>query len=124
MTPAEHIERVAVATAEEVLRVVYGDDLQGCAVSLDPIAAVIRTGIEEYARGTRDVTELHAKAFQAVELLATPPADGHALSADDLRSLLGERLDKIRALSTKVLAATSDSRAAENDRNGIDDAPI
>lgn len=121
MTPEQHTERVAIDTAEEVLRVIYGDDLQGCAVSLDTIAAVIRKGVEEHARGTTAVADLHAKAFEAVELLATPPADGHSLSADDLRSLLGERLDKIRELSAKVLAATATAPDTDNEQNGTRD---
>lgn len=118
MTPSEHIERVAVATAEEVLRVIYGDDLQGCAVNLDDVAAVIRTGLEEHSRAARDISDLHTKAFEAVELLATPPGDGQALSPEDLRSLLGDRLDKIKDLSAKVLAATNDALAIEGAQDG------
>ena len=121
MTPAEHIERLAISTAEEVLRVIYGDDLQGCTVSLDDVAAVIRTGVEEHSRGSREISELHTKAFEAVELLATPPADGPALSPEDLRSLLGERLDKIRDLTAKVLAATNDASVIDITHDGTND---
>jgi hypothetical protein len=67
---------------------------------------VIRTGLEEHARIGDEIAALHAKAFEAVQLLATPPADGHALSAEDLRSLLGERLDQIHGLTSRVLNAT------------------
>ena len=121
MATEDQLDRVATATAEEVLRVIYGDDLQGCAVSLDSIAAVIRAGLDEHSPGTREIAELHAKAFEAIELLATPPADGHALSADDLRSLLGERLDKIRSLAMKVLAATKSAQnaAVGGDEHGL-----
>lgn len=100
------LDSTATAAAEEVLRVIYGDDLDGCAVSLDDIAAVIRAPFEEHARHSAEVTELQGKAFEAVQLLATPPADGQTLSPDDLRSLLGERLDQIRELATRVLSAT------------------
>ena len=106
MSPDDQLDRVSTATAEEVLRVIYGDDLQGCAVSLDSIAAVIRTGLEEHALTAREIAELHAKAFEAVQLLSTPPADGHALTPEDLRTLLGERLDQIQTLTLKVLNAT------------------
>jgi hypothetical protein len=106
MISDDQLDRTAIATAEEILRVIYGDDLQGCAVSLDSIAAVIRTGLEEHARIGGEIAELHAKAFEAVQLLSTPPMDGHALSPEDLRSLLGERLDKIQTLTGKVLNAT------------------
>ena len=99
--------------AEEVLRVIYGDDLEGCAVSLDSISDVIRAAFAQHAQHAADLAEVTAKAFQAVQLLATPPANGGTLSPDDLRSLLGERLDNIRELATKVLSATSGAGAGE-----------
>ena len=111
MSPDSQTTQTANAAAEEILRIIYGEDLRGCAVSVDQIAAVIVTALEEKARGTRDVAELHLKAFEAVQLLATPPKDGHTLSAEDLRSLLGDRLDKIRTLATKILAATAPTAA-------------
>jgi hypothetical protein len=101
------LDRAAIAAAEEVLRVIYGDDLQGCTVSVDRIAAPIRRALDQQANHGRDVTQLHEKGFEAVQLLSTPPADGAALSADELRSVLGERLDKIRSLSSQIIAATS-----------------
>lgn len=105
--PADpHLNDKATAAAEEILRIIYGEDLRGCAVNVDQIAAVIAAALEGNAVDTRQVTELHLKAFEAVQLLSTPPQDGHTLSAEDLRSLLGDRLDKIRALADKVLAAT------------------
>lgn len=107
MTADTPLEKVASATAEEVLRVIYGDDLEGCTANLDEVTATIRGGLEEGLRVGRDIAEVQAKAFEAVQLLATPPADGHALSAEDLRTLLGERLDKIRELATQVLRTTS-----------------
>jgi hypothetical protein len=106
MISDDQVERTAIATAEEILRVIYGDDLQGCAVSLDSIAAVIRAGLEEHARIGDEIAALHAKAFDAVQLLATPPVDGQTLSPEDLRTLLGERLDQIHGLTGKVLNAT------------------
>ena len=100
------LERTATAAAEEVLRVIYGDDLNGCAVRLDDVSRVIQAAFDKQARSSVAVTELHTKGFEAVQLLATPPADGQTLSPEDLRSLLGERLDKIRDLATKILSAT------------------
>ncbi len=113
MNDSAELERSATAAAEEVLRVIYGDDLAGCTVRLDDIAAVIRSVFEKHARTATDVAELHAKGFEAVQLLATPPSDGHTLSAEDLRSLLGERLDKIRELATKILTATNPEPTTE-----------
>ena len=111
MIPDSQLARAANAAAEEVLRVIYGDDLQGCTVSLDDVSAVIRAAFEGQARNAVDLAELHAKGFEAVQLLATPPADGQALSPEDLRTLLGERLDKIREVATKILGATAAQKA-------------
>lgn len=106
MNAGNSLDRTAFAAAEEVLRVIYGDDLTGCTVSLDGVAGVIRSAFAEHLRHSAEVAELHGKGFEAVQLLATPPADGSKLSPDDLRSLLGERLDNIRELATKILSTT------------------
>jgi hypothetical protein len=119
MSPDDHLNRVATATAEEVLRVIYGDDLQGCTVSLDSVAGVIQAGLEEHALTVREIAELHTKAFEAVQLLSTPPPDGNALTPEDLRSLLGERLDKIQTLTTKVLTATRSAQNAVDPDDGL-----
>jgi hypothetical protein len=113
------LERIATATAEEILRVIFGDDLEGCTVSLDTLTRVIRSGLEAHARSASEITDLHAKAFEAVQLLSTPPADGQALSPEDLRTLLGERLDKIQTLSTKVLTATKAAVGATDSGSDI-----
>ena len=109
--PDAQLARAANVAAEEVLRVIYGDDLQGCTVSLDEVAGVIRATFAEYAKNAADLAELHAKGLEAVQLLSTPPANGQELSAEDLRSLLGERLDKIREVATKILGATAAQNA-------------
>jgi hypothetical protein len=115
VSDSAHLDPAVNAAAEEVLRVIYGDDLEGCAVSLDSIAAAIRAPFAEQARQAAEVAELQTKAFEAVQLLATPPADGNTLSPEDLRSLLGERLDQIRELASKVLSATKAAAAADID---------
>ncbi len=107
MNAATHLATLSNAAAEEVLRVIYGDDLAGCVVSLDSVAAVIRAVFQEHAAQDGELSELQSKGFEAVQLLATPPADGNDLSPDDLRSLLSERLDSIRGVATRILSATS-----------------
>lgn len=113
MSTDARVATAATATAEEILRVIYGDDLEGCAVSLDSVAAVIQTALEENLGVAGALAELHEKGFEAVQLLSTPPVDGPSLSADELRSLLGERLDQIQKLATQILTAAA-SRS-END---------
>jgi hypothetical protein len=111
--PDSPTPRAARAAAEEILRIVYGDDLAGCNVSLDRITAVISMALAGQAQVERAIAELNEKAYEAISLLSTPPADGQSLNADELRSLLGDRLDKIQTLATKVIAATKAQRNLE-----------
>ena len=99
-------QKAARAAAEEILRIIYGDDLVGCTVSLDRITEVIAGATTGQAQVDRAIAELNDKAYEAIRLLSTPPADGSSLGADELRSLLGDRLDKIQTLTNKVIAAT------------------
>lgn len=100
--------KAARVAAEEILRIIYGDDLEGCAVSLDRITEVISTATAGQAQFDRAIADLNEKAYEAIRLLSTPPANGPSLNADELRSLLSDRLDKIQTLATKVIAATRD----------------
>jgi hypothetical protein len=105
--------QAARAAAEEILRIIYGDDLAGCTVSLDRITAVISMAMAGQTQIQRAIAELNDKAYEAIRLLSSPPANGEALGADELRSLLGERLDKIQGVATKVIAATKAQRDLE-----------
>lgn len=104
----------ARGAAEEILRIIYGDDLEGCTVSLDRITQVISAAIAGQARYDRAVADLNEKAYEAIRLLSTPPANGQALNADELRTLLGDRLDKIQELATKVIAAVKAQKNIES----------
>src|SRR5256885_15538500 len=104
--PDSPMPLTARGAAEEILRIIYGDDLAGCTVSLDRITKVISTAMAGQAQFDHAIAELNEKAYEAIRLLSTPPANGPALGADELRSLLGDRLDKIQSLATKVIAAT------------------
>jgi hypothetical protein len=105
--------KTARVAAEEILRIIYGDDLEGCTVSLDGITEVISTAMAGQAQFDRAIAELNEKAYEAIRLLSTPPANGSSLNADELRSLLSDRLDKIQTLATKVIAATQDPQNIE-----------
>src|SRR6476646_8404958 len=104
--PASPTLQPARVAAEEILRVIYGDDLEGCTVSLDRITEIISTAMAGQAQFERAIADLNDKAYEAIRLLSTPPADGQSLNADELRSLLSDRLDKIQTLANKVIAAT------------------
>jgi hypothetical protein len=106
MKPDDSMQRVARAAAEDILRLIYGDDLAGCTVSLDKITEVIVSAMTGHADFNRAVADLNHKAYEAIRLLSTPPANGQSLNPDELRSLLSDRLDKIQTLAQKVIAAS------------------
>lgn len=107
MSSDAQFQKAANETAEEILRKIYGDDFEGCTVRLDTIAAIVNDALRRTLEDDRTLLELFEKAFEAVHLLSTPPADGSSLSPEDLRSLLGERLDAIRTLAEKVVSTTA-----------------
>ena len=114
--------RASRAAAEEILRNIYGDDLAGCNVSLDRITAVISMAMAGQTQVSRALAELNENAYEAIRLLSTPPADGHSLNADELRSLLSDRLDKIQSVATKVIAATKAQRDLETSSSEASDS--
>jgi hypothetical protein len=117
------LEKVARTAAEEILRIIYGDDLAGCTVSLDRVTEVISAALVEHAQEIRAISELHEKGYEAIQLLSTPPAHGAVVGADELRSLLGERLDQIQSLATRVIAATKAERELSTNPESADWPP-
>jgi hypothetical protein len=100
--------------AEEVLRTIYGDDFRGCTASLDEIAQVISQCMAPAASRDREFIKLYEQLVEALHLLATPPEGAKELGPDELRSLLGERLDKIHDLTARTLATTGGLRRNDN----------
>ncbi len=122
MEPDPQTKKTARSAAEEILRIIYGDDLEGCTVSLDRITDVIADVVTAHGQVAQAIADLHQKGFEAIQLLSTPPPNGPSLGADELRSLLGERLDKIQGLATKVIAATktqNETDAADGSADSI-----
>jgi hypothetical protein len=117
MEPDHSMRQVTRAAAEDILRLIYGDDLAGCTVSLDKITEIILSAMTGHADFNRAVADLNQKAYEAIRVLSTPPANGQTLNADELRSLLSDRLDKIQTLAQKVIAATK----AQPDMAGADE---
>lgn len=103
MDSAADSDKLASFLAEEILRTIYGDDYRGCTVSPDQIAAIINKGLRQDQTQTNDLLELYEKVVEAVDLLSTPPDVTKVTNPDQLRSLLGERLDGIHAVTTKTM---------------------
>ena len=93
---------IANAAAEEILRLIYGEDLAGCEVNLDNISDVVLSAAREGVKHNREVLELYAKAIEAIRLLSTPPEDAQISDTAELNALLSDRLDMIHALTGKL----------------------
>ena len=98
---------IANAVAEQVLRRIYGDDLLGCRVSLDEIAAIVEEGLRHDKHHQRELVEMYEKAIEAVDLLSRPPQAAEIPQPEQLPSMLSDRLDAIQRLARKVMDTTA-----------------
>lgn len=112
MAPESRQQEVALAAAEEILHLVYGDDLAGCTTSLDAIAAVVLDALKTEAVLTTAVLDLYEQSNTAVATLCRPPRTSDIDSPAQLQSLLSERLDRIRALTQKVADLATAAKSA------------
>ncbi len=96
-------ERLAMVAAEEVLGAIYGDDFNGCTVSLESIATIIDAMMKQSAAQDQSMLDMYGQVIEALHLLSTPPDATKVTGPDKLRSLLGERLDSIHALTKKTI---------------------
>lgn len=103
-------EGLAFATAEEILRVIYGDDLQGCTVSLDSIAGIIDQSLKQKTAQNAEWLELYDKVVEAVHLLSTPPDKSKITEPNELQALLTHRLDGIHMVTTKAIETLENVR--------------
>jgi len=104
---------LANATAEAILRTIYGDDFAGCTVSLDSIATIIYESLAARSAGDRALLDLYEKTHEALAALTTPPANARDLAPNELRSLLGDRLDAVKTLVEKVSAVTAAAKTGQ-----------
>ena len=100
-------EDPAVLIAEDILRVIYGDDFKGCTVSLEQIAEVAQQRIRQHYGPAEELVELYEKVVEALHLLSTPPQGDNLTDQAQLNSLLSERLDAIHVLTTKTMETTA-----------------
>ena|SRR5438552_2375028 len=99
-------DRLAMLVAEEVLQVLYGDDLTGCTANPETIARIIRQAIQQSVAKDQALLQLYEKVVQGIDLLSTPPDASRVADPDALRSLLSERLDAIHSITTQTRSAT------------------
>ena len=103
MSSNEQPDALAFVTAEEVLRAIYGDDLNGCTVSLDNIAGIVVNSLRQTAARNGEWLELYEKVVEAVHLLSTPPDKTKVTEPKELQALLTQRLDAIHAITSKTI---------------------
>ena len=99
--------KLAVCMAEEVLRVIYGDDYTGCNVSPAAIATVIQNGLQSRDTSQQDLIGLYEKVVEAIHLLSTPPDGSKVTESNELNQLLSQRLDGIHAITSKTIKTTA-----------------
>jgi hypothetical protein len=114
-------DKLATLTAEEILRTIFGDDLRGCTVSLDTVAAIVHGALQQRSEEDRDLIEMYEKLVEAIDLLSTPPGTEKVPGSDELRSLLGERLDTIRTLTQKTKKTTDSLKDLRSSEGGPSD---
>jgi hypothetical protein len=110
-------DKLAMLSAEEVLRTIYGDDLRGCNVSLETIARIIQEALSQRNEEDKDLIEMYEKLVEAIDLLSTPPDSSKVAGPNELRTLLGERLDSIHVLTQKTRKTTSSLKALRRDED-------
>lgn len=101
MIPEQERAR-ANAAAEEILRLIYGEDFEGCAVSFESVATVILEAMQWRVELDKELLDLHEKVVEAVDLLSTPPGQDSPDQPGGLLSLLGQRLDAIHTITQKL----------------------
>jgi hypothetical protein len=97
----------ANAVTEEILRLVYGEDFEGCAVSFENVASIILEAMQWKTSLDKELLELHEKVVEAVDLLSTPPGQVSPDEPAILLSLLGQRLDAIHTITQKLNQTTA-----------------
>ena len=100
-------DRVSRLVAEQILATIFGDDLSGCPVSLDQVALVVHDALQQRAEQDAKLIDLFKTVTASILQVATPPESAKSASPDQLRSLLGERMDAIRAITVKTLETIS-----------------
>ena len=100
-------DKPALQAAEEILRTIYGDDLKGCKVSVEQIAAIIGEAARQRDAQADEMLELYEKLVEAIHLLSRPPDAKKVATPNELSALLSERLDAIYALVTRTLKTTA-----------------
>jgi hypothetical protein len=110
-------DKLALLVAEEILRTIFGDDLQGCPVTLEQIASILHNAMEQRSGQDKNLLDTFGQIVEAIHLLSTPPDARKVPNQDELRLLLTERLDAIHTITTKTIKTTTLLKAQQRLRD-------
>ena len=96
-------DRISRLVAEELLATIFGEDLSGCPVSLDQVATIVQRTVDERSQQDTRLLETYDTVVSSIHQLATPPESARSAGPEELRSLLGDRLDAIRTITNKTI---------------------
>ena len=114
-------DRLSRLVAEDLLTTIFGEDLAGCTVTLDQVALIVQEAVEQRAAQDAKLLDLHSTVVNSIHQLATPPGSAQNAGPNELRSLLSERLDAIRAIAAKTIetmARVKVERTGSEDHSG------
>jgi hypothetical protein len=103
----------ATDLAEEILRLIYGDDYAGCKTNPARIAELIQKHLAGQNAQNQELLGIYEKIVEEIDLLSTPPEQASVKDPDALRNLLSERLDNIHSVTAKTITTIASVRAKE-----------
>jgi hypothetical protein len=97
--------KIAADTAEKILAAIYGEDLQGCTISLDTVTGIVQEGVDAGTKSYKMLNEALIGALRQIQTVSTPPQKEEIQSMEEVISVLSERADAIHQVTTKILEA-------------------
>ena len=70
---ASEPDRISRLVAEELLASIFGEDLAGCRVTLDEVAAIVQRTVDERAQQDARLLDTYDTVVSSIHQLATPP---------------------------------------------------
>ena len=104
----------AIAVAVKVLRRIYGESPSEWTVSLNEVAAIIDTGLNEDRRRQQELVEAYQQTIEAVDILSKPPLWPEQPRQQQLRSMLSDRLEAIQELARRMTKITGRTDASSD----------
>lgn len=95
----------AVDAAEKILVAIYGEDLEGCKISLDAVSAMVEEAVSAETANYKMLNEALIGAIEQIQLVSTPPRKDEVGTIEEVADVLGERADTIHQVTTKILEA-------------------